>query len=93
MYKGNYKSTDQNGNRSIYLIGEKVFFQGQIYEAISNTSFSPTQSPSAWKITGTFRPFISESAPLNPIVGQQWIKGGVIYTYYQDADGYSWVEV
>jgi len=93
MYKGNYKSTDNNGNRSIYLIGEKVFFQGHIYEVISNTSFSPIQAPHAWKITGATRPFISDTPPLYPVVGQQWIKDGILYTYYQDEDGYSWAEI
>jgi len=93
MYKGNYKPTDNNGNRSVYLIGEKVFFQGHIYEAVLNTSFSPIQAPKSWKITGTTIPFISNIPPFNPIVGQQWIKDGIIYTYYQDPNGYSWVEL
>lgn len=93
MYKGNYTPTDFNGNQSVYFIGDKILFEGNIYEAITNTSFSPSQFPVSWKITGYGRPFISERPPLNPIVGQQWVNDGILYTYYQDADGYSWVEL
>ena len=93
MYKGNYKSTDTKGNRSIYLIGDTVFFQGQIYEAVANTSLSPLQARNVWKSTGSYRPFVSDNPPINPIVGQQWIKDGILYTYYLDEDGYSWVEL
>lgn len=93
MYKGNYKPTDSNGNRSVYLIGEKVFFEGNVYEATTNTSLSPSQFPNNWKLTGATKPFINDRPPFNPVVGQQWIKDGRMYTYYQDIDGYSWVEL
>lgn len=93
MYKGEFKSIDFNGSPSVYLVGDTVLFQGNIYEVIANTSLSPTQSPNSWKFFGNDRPFVSDKPPINPVVGQRWIKDGILYYYYQDADGYSWAEI
>lgn len=92
MFRGEYKKLNSNGVRVKYITKDTVIYQGNIYECTSPTSDSPIQKKNKWNYTGSYVLFSSDSPPINPKIGQQWEKNGIIYTYYYDGNNYSWIQ-
>jgi hypothetical protein len=92
MFRGNYKLKNSNGTNINYSNGDVILYQGKVYQCLNSTAKSPLQQPKNWKYTGNTEQFISENPPLNPKLGQIWIKDGTSYVWYEDKNSSQWVE-
>jgi hypothetical protein len=92
MFRGNYKKTNIDGTPVGYIYGDVVLYEGKLYKAIFSTYESPFQNSETWEYIGNGSLFSSQTPPINPAVGQQWEKNGIVYTYYYDGNNYSWVQ-
>jgi hypothetical protein len=92
MYKGVYSEKNFTGLKNEYQFGDIISFEGNLYKAEKYTTLSPFKDKLSWKYIGESILFSSNEPPINPVVGQQWERNGVIYTYFFDGDNYSWVE-
>lgn len=93
MFRGQFKAKDSYGNPSIYLKGDVVLHQGKIFECQNTTQNNPLQKPKNWKFTGLTENTISNDPPVNPVTGQIWTSlNGISYVWYQDDNGYQWIE-
>jgi len=93
MFRGNYKQTNTDGTPVGYIYVDVVLYEGKFYKALSPVSQSPFQNSTFWEFLGTSYIFSSQTPPINPVVGQQWEKNGILYTYYYDGNNYSWVQL
>jgi hypothetical protein len=93
MFKGPFKFINSVGKPYTYSIGDVVYYQGKFWECLKPTESSPLQDSNSWKFTGNTQNTITENPPVNPFVGQVWTStNGVSYVWYEDVDGYQWVE-
>lgn len=93
MFKGEFKFVNAAGKPYVYSIGDVVFYQGKLWECLKPTEASPLQDPTAWKFTGSTRNTITDNPPIDPHIGQTWTStNGISYVWYEDGDGYQWVE-
>lgn len=92
MFRGTYKTINQDGLPVGYVYGDIVSYEGNLYKAILETCLSPQQDPVSWSFVGNNNIYFSQTPPLNPQVGQQWSNGSRVYTYFYDGNNYSWVD-
>lgn len=93
MFRGEYKKISVNGAPIAYDAGDYVLYQGKLLKAKIPTIQTPWEIGNDWEYSGSSQTFISETAPINPVKGQMWIKNEKMYVYYYDGDSFSWVEV
>ena len=74
QYHGTSKDTARawvapTGAQDMYLVGEwMIYTDGKLYECLTNTAYSPTDLPSAWKADGT-----EPTEPTTPAEGtEEW---------------------
>jgi hypothetical protein len=94
MFRGPYKSKDNNGAPITYMKGDVVLYQGKVYQCKNQIHKTPLQSPKSWKYIGITENFISETPPVDPKEGQKWISGnGTEYVWYKDGNSFQWIEI
>lgn len=92
MFRGEYKNKNFDGSPLFYKRGDSILFHGKIYEAKDLTVSSPIENSDIWLYKGLSEIYYSDNPPLNPKVGQVWLKEGKYYSYFYDGNNYSWVE-
>lgn len=90
MFKGEYKKINSSGSDNIYQFNDVVLFEGSLYKAVKETSLSPYQDTLAWEYYGINNIFFSNTPPINPKQGQQWVNNNIIYTYYHNGNTGGW---
>lgn len=92
MFRGKYKKLAANGVPQLYISGDAVLFEGNIYKAVKPTTKSPFTEPQNWKYEGVGTIYTSDTPPVEPKLGQLWENNGIVYTYYYDSNGFAWVQ-
>ena len=96
-----WKIKDGKGNFTIYNENDIVSKNGQLYIATRTTSVedgSPEHGEKAgWKKfhENRIKKYTEDSsAPINPIVGDEWYdtSSGILYKYVDDGTSIQWVE-
>tara|TARA_Y100000310_G_scaffold262820_1_gene272634 strand:+ start:842 stop:1153 length:312 start_codon:yes stop_codon:yes gene_type:complete len=96
-----WKIKDDDGNFRIYARGDIVFKNGKMYVATRTTNVedgSPEHGEKAgWKehTDNRIKKYTEgTSAPLDPIVGDEWYdtSNGILFKYIDDETSTQWVE-
>jgi|688.fasta_scaffold660845_2 hypothetical protein len=92
MFKGQFKFKTASGIPYTYVNGDKVVYEGKIYEALNTTQFSPIQSSKDWKYLSVSQPYRGTYPPVSPKENQLWISDdGIMYVYFYDGNSYQWI--
>lgn len=92
MFRGNYQKIGTNGIAVYYATGDTIVFEGNLYESINPTTFSPIAEPSSWRYIGLYNLFSRNVPPIKPKLGQVWENNGKLYTYFYDGNNKNWVQ-
>ena len=97
---GEWKIRDRSGKLMVYNIDDEVSKDGNFYVATKITSgYSPEHlDRGGWKKINKVRSInftSSETAPVNPVQGDEWWNSltGVLYKYIDDGNSKQWVSI
>ena len=98
-FRGKFRQYDADGKYYLYKIGDTVELNGKRFVAIKPTSSmvpGTQQGVNTWRSIGSDDNFyISETVPLNALIGDRWYipSTETLYTYVQEENSKFWVEL